>query len=100
MTTDQWFAIITLFLTAAFTALLLSFAWRAIRIWRAEKGKTKRIETAIEGVTYCDGCAKQTNDLTAVPIAGIGISHQCPKCTPIIEEYERRYQKGKANDQR
>ena len=56
---------------------------------------TPEVQTRI-----CDGCAKQTNDLTAVPIAGIGISHQCPKCTPIIEEYERRYQKGKANDQR
>lgn len=39
MTTDQWFAIFTLSLTAAFTALLLSFAWRAIRIWRASKKK-------------------------------------------------------------
>lgn len=51
-----------------------------------------------ESVTYCDGCAKQTNDLTAVPIAGIGISHQCPKCTPIIEEYERRYQEGEMEE--
>ena len=47
----------------------------------------------------CDGCAKETNDLTAAPIAGIGISHQCPKCTLIIEKYERRYQEGKTNEQ-
>ena len=53
MTTDQWFAVITLSFTAAFTALLLSFAWRAIRIWRAEKGKTKRIEAAIDETDEC-----------------------------------------------
>ena len=52
-----------------------------------------------ESVTYCYGCAKQTNDLTAVPIAGIGISHVCPKCTPIIEEYERRYQEGETEEE-
>ena len=48
MTTEQWFAIITLSLTAAFTGLLLWFAWDAVRAWRAEKGKAKRIEAAID----------------------------------------------------
>ena len=55
MTTEQWFAIITLFLTAAFTVLLLWFAWRAIRIWRAEKRKVKNDEKEQARQSFEDG---------------------------------------------
>ncbi len=74
----------------AYTKQLVAFA-RAVGINSENKDY-------FEDVSYCDGCAKETNGLTAVPIAGIGISHQCPKCTPIIEKYERRYQEGETND--
>lgn len=39
MTTDQWFAVITLSFTAAFTGLLLWFAWYVLKTWRAARAK-------------------------------------------------------------
>ena len=74
----------------AYTKQLIAFA-QAVGINSENKDY-------FESVTYCDSCAKETNDLSPVAIAGIGISHQCPKCTPIIEKYERRYQEGETND--
>lgn len=52
MTNEQIFIASTSFFIVAFTVLLLWFAWDAVRAWRAEKSKTKRIEAVIDDTEY------------------------------------------------
>ncbi len=52
MTKEQLFIINTSIFIVAFTFIILWFAWNVVRAWRAEKGKTKRIETAIDETEY------------------------------------------------
>ena len=52
MTKELIFIASTNIFIVAFTYIILWFAWDAVVAWRAEKGKTKRIEAAIDETEY------------------------------------------------